>query len=113
MGQRGRAGPSSAARVYRCRHRVVIAGTWHREGKTSGAGVPDDNPPAVSSALGSPALGDLLSRVELEIRRLEPKDPMQRMLAATCIAQFERLMQIHWRLVEDSGGSLSTPFYLI
>ena len=38
---------------------------------------------------------------------------MQRMLAANCIAQFERLMQLRWRLVEDSGGSLSTPFYLI
>jgi hypothetical protein len=38
---------------------------------------------------------------------------MHRMLAATCVAQFERLMQLRWRLVEDSGGSLSTPFYLI
>ena len=38
---------------------------------------------------------------------------MQRMLATTCIAQFERLMQLRWRLVEDSGSSLSTPFYLI
>ena len=38
---------------------------------------------------------------------------MHRMLAATCIAQFERLMQVRWRLVEDSGGSLSTPFCLI
>jgi hypothetical protein len=38
---------------------------------------------------------------------------MQRRLAATCIAQFERLMQVRWRLVEDSGSSISTPFYII
>ena len=38
---------------------------------------------------------------------------MQRMLAANCVARFERLMQVRWRLVEDSGSSLSTPFYLI
>jgi hypothetical protein len=63
--------------------------------------------------IGSPALGDILFRVELEIRRLEPQDPMQRRLAATCIAQFERLMQVRWRLVEDSGSSISTPFYII
>ena len=92
---------------------AVIAGTWHEETKISEAGIRDDNAPAVSGAIGSPVLGDLLSRVELEIRRLEPKDPMQRMLAAICIAQFERLMQVRWRLVEDSGGSLSTPFCLI
>src|SRR5262249_22584587 len=46
-------------------------------------------------------------------RRLEPRSPMQRRLAATCIAQFERLMHVHWRLVEDSGSSISTPFYVI
>jgi hypothetical protein len=92
---------------------AIIAGTWHQEAKISGIGVRDDTPPAVSGAIGNPVLGDLLSRVEVEIRGLEPRDPMQRMLAATCIAQFERLMQLRWRLVEDSGGSLSTPFYLI
>jgi len=92
---------------------AVIAGTWHQEAKIAGADLRDDDPPAASGAIGSPVLGDLLSRVELEIRRLEPKDPMQRLLAATCIAQFERLMQMRWRLIEDSGGSLSTPFYLI
>ena len=38
---------------------------------------------------------------------------MQSRLADTCIAQFERLMQVRWRLVEDSGSSISTPFYVI
>ena len=92
---------------------AVIAGTWHQEAKISGLGVRGDTPPAVSGAIGSPVLGDLLTRVEIEIRGLEPKDPMQRMLATTCVAQFERLMQLRWRLVEDSSSSLSTPFYLI
>src|SRR6516165_1009086 len=89
---------------------AVIAGTWRQEKRL---GVGDGASLANSGSIGSPALGDLLSRVELDIRRLEPQDPMQRRLAATCVAQFERLMQLRWRLVEDSGGSISTPFYVI
>jgi hypothetical protein len=91
----------------------IIAGTWHQEPKNSGDDDRQDAPPAVSGSIGSPALGDILSRVEIDIRRMEPQNPMQRRLAATCIAQFERLMQVRWRLVENSGSSISTPFFII
>jgi hypothetical protein len=92
---------------------AVIAGTWGREGKLGGDADRPHGPLAISDAFESPALGDMLSRVELNIRSLEPKNPMQRRLAATCIAQFERLMQVRWRLFEDTGGSISPPFYII
>jgi hypothetical protein len=38
---------------------------------------------------------------------------MQRRLLTTSIAQFERLMQTHWRLVEQTGSSISVPFYVV
>jgi hypothetical protein len=36
--------------------------------------------------VGSPALSEMLSGVELDIRRLESENPLQHRLAATCIA---------------------------
>src|SRR5215471_18121713 len=44
---------------------AVIAGTWRQE---KPVGVGDGAPPAVPGPIGSPALGDLLSGVELDIR---------------------------------------------
>ena len=92
---------------------AVIAGTWRQEPMIPSDDVRQNALPGLSGPVGSPALSEMLSRVELDIRRLEPEDPLQRRLAATCIAQFERLMQVRWRLAEDSGSSISTPFYVI
>src|ERR1700757_5347679 len=38
---------------------------------------------------------------------------MQSRLEPACIAQYERLMQRHWRLIEETGGSISTPFLIV
>jgi hypothetical protein len=92
---------------------AVISGTWRQEPMIPSDDVRQNVLPGLSGPVGSPALGEMLSRVELDIRRLEPENPLQRRLAATCIAQFERLMQVRWRLAEDSGRSISTPFYVI
>jgi len=49
----------------------------------------------------------------LTIRQLEPRDLMHRRLLTTSIAQFERLMQTRWRIVEETGSSISVPFYVV
>jgi hypothetical protein len=41
---------------------AVIAGTWHQEMQISGDDVRQALPPAVVGSIGSPALGDMLSR---------------------------------------------------
>ncbi len=92
---------------------AVIAGTWRQEPMIPVGDLRQNTPSGLSGSVGSPAPGDMLSRVELDIRRLEPQDPLQRRVAATCIAQFERLMQVRWRLAEDSRSSISTPSYVI
>lgn len=38
---------------------------------------------------------------------------MHRRLSVTCIAQFERLMQTRWRIIEETGSSISAPFYVV
>ena len=67
---------------------AVIVGTWGEELKIPGEEFHRDASCATPGSVGSPALGDMLSRVELDIRQLEPQSPNQRRLAATCIAQF-------------------------
>lgn len=58
-------------------------------------------------------MGEMLTQIELGIRQLEPHDAMHRRLATTCIAQLERLMQTRWRLIEETGSSISVPFYVV
>ena len=58
-------------------------------------------------------MDDILTRVEFGIRELEPHDPMHSRLETTCIAQYERLMQTRWRLIEEARSSISTPFFVV
>jgi hypothetical protein len=92
-----------------------IATTWTREPKPPGDYYPAQMPTGAEagSELESSVTNDMLTRLELDIRQLEPRDPMHRRLLTTCIAQFERLMQTHWRLVEQTGSSISVPFYVV
>jgi hypothetical protein len=92
---------------------AAIATTWTHEPRPSGNDYLTQVPTAEGSHLESPVMGDMLARIESEVRQLEPHDPMHRRLAGTCIAQFERLMQTRWRLIEETGSSISTPFYVV
>jgi hypothetical protein len=92
---------------------AAIATTWTEEPKPPGNYYPTEAPTGPGSYLESSVTGDMLSQIELDIRRLEPHDPMHRRLASTCIAQFERLMQTRWRLIEQTGSSISLPFYVV
>jgi len=91
----------------------AIATTWTREPKPPGDDYPARIPEGTRSFLEGTVTGDLLTRIELDIRQLEPHDAMHRRLLTTCIAQFERLMQTRWRLVEETGSSISVPFYVV
>ena len=54
---------------------AVIVGTWGGELKIPGDEFHRDTSRAIPGSVGSPALGDMLSRVELDIRQLEPQSP--------------------------------------
>jgi hypothetical protein len=93
---------------------AVIATTWTDQPKPAGnyylellshAGPPGQ--------LENPVLGDVLTQIERGIRRLLPQNPIQRRLATDCLRKFETLMQTRWRLIENGGSSISTPFYLV
>jgi len=92
---------------------AAIATTWVREPKPPGDYYPTEVPTNAGSYLESSVMGDMLTRIEVDIRQLEPRDQKQRRLLTTCIAQFERLMQTRRPLVEETGSSISLPFYVV
>lgn len=92
---------------------AAIATTWTEEPRPPGDYYPTQLPPVHGTQLESPVMEDMLTRVEFGVRGLEAHDPMHRRLETTCIAQYERLMQTRWRLVEESGSSISTPFLVV
>jgi hypothetical protein len=99
-------------RLLRAYAAAAIATTWTREAKPAG-NYPTEVLTGPGSHLEGSVMSDMLTQIELDIRQLEPHDPMHRRLATTCIGQFERLMQTRWRLIEESGSSISTPFYVV
>jgi hypothetical protein len=67
-----------------------IATTWTREPKPPGNYYPAQVPTGAGSELEGSVTNEILTRLELDIRQLEPRDPMHRRLLTTSIAQFER-----------------------
>jgi hypothetical protein len=59
------------------------------------------------------SLGQMLSEVEADLRNLEPRDPMHRQLSLTILNQFEQLMRMRWKVIEEAHNSISTPFYIV
>lgn len=92
---------------------TAIATTWPQEPKPPGNYYPTEAPPVHGSQLESSVTEDMLGGVERGIRGLEASDPMHRRLETTLIAQFELLMQTRWRLIEEAGISISTPFLVV
>jgi Protein of unknown function (DUF4239) len=59
------------------------------------------------------SLGQMLSEVEADLRDLQPRDPMHRQLSLTILTQFEQLMRMRWKVIEEAHNSISTPFYIV
>jgi hypothetical protein len=93
---------------------AAIASTWTDEPKPPGDYYPKQvSPPPSSGSIEAISLGDTLARVEDDLRRLEPQDPLHRRLALTMLNQFEQVMRLRWKLIEEAHGSISMPFYLV
>ncbi len=89
-----------------------IAATWADEPAPPGDYYPK-NPPRSPSGEGieNTDLGQLLTELETDLRDLHPLDPMHRQLSLTILNQFELLMRMRWKVIEESHNSISIPFY--
>ncbi len=92
---------------------AAIASTWPTEPKPPGDYYPTQVPPPTDNSIESVKLGDMLARIEIDLHQLDPEDPMHRRQAVVILNQFEQLMRLRWRLIEEAHSSISMPFYLV
>jgi hypothetical protein len=100
-------------KILRAYTAATIATTWTEEPRPPGDYYPTEVPTIHGSEVEGAVMDDMLTRVEFGIRGLEPHDWMHSRLETTCIAQYERLMQTRWRLIEEARISISTPFLVV
>jgi hypothetical protein len=101
----------SARALLRSYTAAAIASTWTAEPGPPGDYYPKqvEAPPSANS-IESTSLGNMLARLEIDPRQLEPQDPMHRRLALVILNQFERLSRKRWKLIEEAHTSISMPF---
>ncbi len=92
---------------------AAIASTWPTEPKPPGDHYPTDVAPPTENSVESVKLGDMLARIEVDLHQLDPADPMHRRQVVVILNQFEQLMRLRWRLIEEAHSSISMPFYLV
>ena len=88
---------------------AVIASTWPNEPRPEGVSYPD--PAGMATTGPNPVLAELMNRVGIEIRRLDPHDAFHQRLAADCVDTYRGVLQDRWAVVEDVYSSMSTPFF--
>jgi len=91
-----------------------IAATWTSEPSPPGSYYPKNPPDGPSNAgIEETTPGLMLTEVEADLRGLQPLDPMHRRLYLTILNQFEQLMRLRWRVIEEAHNSISLPFYVV
>ena len=88
-----------------------IAATWADEPAPPGNYYPKNPRSPSGEEIENTDLGRLLTELETDLRDLRPLDPMHRQLSLTILNQFELLMRMRWKVIEESHNSISIPFY--
>jgi hypothetical protein len=100
--------PRQLLRAYTA---AAIASTWVNEPRPAG-----NYYPLIDASEGNPRnldshkLGDMLGQAQRDMRQTQPRDAFHQKLAAEALAQFDRLLEQRWKLVEESHGTISSPF---
>jgi hypothetical protein len=101
----------AARQLLRSYAAAAIASTWTQEPPPAGSYYPKIAQPQVRSGhLDSRMLGAMLEHAQRDARELQPADAYHQKLAAELLRQFDRLIEQRWKLVEESHGSISSPF---
>jgi hypothetical protein len=106
-------GPEGDAprRLLRAYTAAAIASTWAQEMPPAGNYYPDIAAVQPQSGhLDSRLLGAMLEHAQRDARELQPGDSYHQKLGVEMLAEFNRLIQQRWKLVDESRGSISSPF---
>ena len=80
-----------------------IAATWADEPAPPGNYYPKNPRSPSGEEIENTDLGRLLTELETDLRDLRPLDPMHRQLSLTILNQFELLMRMRWKVIEESA----------
>lgn len=87
---------------------AAIINFWKADDIPTGVHYPDVR--KLSKEEASRVLSDLVNRIELEIIRLKPPDPLHERLAADCFEQYKEFARARWSLLLAPQNSLPAPF---
>ncbi len=90
---------------------AVIASTWPDEPPPKDVSYPDTAKMALTGE--NIVLAELMNRIGLETRSLEPKDQVHRNLMAACVEEYHDVTNVLWAVIEGVRSSISTPFYWV
>lgn len=88
----------------------AIASTWPEEPAPSGTYPRGED---IGTSIDAVVLGDMLHRVEAEIRNLVPDGPAAEKAQATCLARASALLDQRWNLIGEAHSSMTPPFVLM
>jgi hypothetical protein len=90
---------------------AVIASTWPDEPPPKGVAYPDTSK---MKQLGEDStLADIMNRVGLNVRSLQPGDTLHQNLATACRDDYADTIRARWQVIEGIHGEIETPFYWV
>ncbi|MEX3978238.1 hypothetical protein AB4Y45_04535 [Paraburkholderia sp. EG287A] len=92
---------------------AAIASTWRNEAPPPGDYYPRNLAPKdVTENLDDVQLDTMLNSAGIEWRRLVASDRNHRDLLSVGQDQFSRIIQAHWKLIQEVHSSVSLPFFM-
>ncbi|OAJ60229.1 hypothetical protein A6V36_00030 [Paraburkholderia ginsengiterrae] len=90
---------------------AAIASTWPHEPVPSGDYPKDIGTQDNSQRLENVQLGDMLTAVGRELRRLHAQDPLQQRALDDALLQYRRVVDARWKIIEEAHSTISQPFF--
>ncbi|MEC5408292.1 hypothetical protein VOM14_22330 [Paraburkholderia sp. MPAMCS5] len=101
----------AARKLLRVYMAAAIASTWPSEPAPPGEYPKNLVAPGDSQTLESPQLGEMLTSVGRQLRQLRARDPLQQRTLEDGLAQFRRVVDARWKIIEEVHSSISQPFF--
>lgn len=89
---------------------AAIASTWPAEPAPSGA-YPKVGTQDRSEHLENLRLGQMLTDVGRQLRRLRTSDSLQQRALDDALTQYRRVVDARWKIIEEAHSSISQPFF--
>jgi hypothetical protein len=108
-------GPETAdlRSVLRTYTATVVTTTWPTQAPPPGARPLPSALPISPGAMESVALGDVINRIDVGIRRLAPTDAFHSGIAASCLDDYHKFVEARWTVNEEARSTISMPFFVV